>query len=280
MATKIEWTDSTTNPGVYGCSKVSEACEHCYAMRIAHRGMTPEYRRYRGQATRLGATGGEWTGRVFVEPRRIATAFASLPKKKPHRCFVTSMADLFHADVPDAFLDDVFREMRARPHVSFQVLTKRPERVAPWFAGYKARGADAWPRNVWMGATVENQRRANERLPHVVSVAAPVRFLSVEPLLGPIDLRPWLDRLHWVIGGGESGGFARPMNPQWVRDLRDQCAAANVPFFFKQWGEWAPCTGEIRDKKVDVDEATGCCRVGKKKAGRLLDGREHSAFPA
>lgn len=295
-ATKIEWTDHTINPGIYGCGIESPACTNCYAM-----GMAARLERM-GRAEYAGTTrDGRWTGEVRVDYAAIRPAFASLPKAKPARVFVTSMADLFHADVPDAFILAVFEEMAARPHLTFQVLTKRIARVPDWFAGRV--GGYRWPANVWIGTTVEDQRRADERIPHLLRVPARVRFLSMEPLLSGVNLERWLwasgvdgepaprnephqPCLHWVIAGGESGPRARPTDPAWARSLRDQCAATDVPFFWKQWGRWVPAEGRWEDgfsqgeaRRYPLLGGPPMLRVGKAAAGCLLDGREHKATP-
>lgn len=292
MTTGITWTDHTINPGIYGCTKISPACTNCYAMGMAGRLEAMGLDRYAGTTE-----GGQWTGRVRVDFDAIGPAFAKLPKRTPARVFVTSMSDLFHHDVPAEFIGRVFWEMNNRPHLTFQVLTKRAERMASWSAGFAP-----WPRNVWAGVTVEDQRRADDRIPHLLRVPAAARFLSVEPMLSEVDLwtarYPWPDGgagkgsafawgrdVSWVICGGESGPDARPMHPDWARSLRDQCQAAGVPFFFKQWGEWAPIPpdrgGVVRWVDADGTVRTGgpqgsaaamtCC--GRKRSGRLLDGR-------
>ena len=236
---RIAWTDATWNP-VTGCSRVSPGCAHCYAERLSHR---------------FGWTTRPWTARhalanVQLHPDRLRQP---LRWRHPRRVFVNSMSDLFHEQVPDAFLDQVFAGMALAPQHVFQVLTKRPRRAAAWWmdpvrcaritaavAALAERPLAAplpWPLpHVWLGVSAEDQRRAAERLPILTALPAAVRFVSCEPLLGPVDLQPWLDRLDWVIAGGESGPGARPCDPDWVRALRDQCAAAGVPFFFKQWG--------------------------------------------
>lgn len=242
MSNPILWTDHTVNPGIYGCEEVSPACANCYAASMAHRlsaiGVYPD-----GITTRR-TSGVHWSGVVRVNYAAIATAFAKLPKRKPARVFVTSMADLFHADVPEAFHDAVFAEMESRPNLTFQVLTKRPERMARYATSIE------WPANVWAGTTVEDQRRADDRIPHLLRVPAGVRFLSMEPLLGAVDLAftcfngadsfGTMPGIHWVITGGESGAKARPSHPDWFRSIRDACAAAGVAFHFKQWGEYVP----------------------------------------
>lgn len=336
MSTSIEWTDRTLNPGIYGCQAISPACAHCYAAPMARRleGMgAPGYR------DGSNVKGRQWTGKVRVDYSRIKDAFASLPKRKPCRVFVTSMADLFNGDVPFDFVHDVFKQMEARPHLTFQVLTKRPENALvfweDWREAYYSQDGDTidplpdleWPSNVWIGCTVEDQRRANERIPHLLRIPAAVRFLSVEPMLGPVDLTDlrsqgvsvnclremdagdwcgrglsdWSQRrVHWVIAGGESGPNARPSHPDWFRSLRDQCVEAEVPFFFKQWGEWierrkgdkfdskpTPIylmrrSGSVVGAGERYDPARGDAalgRVGKKAAGRLLDGRTWDQSP-
>jgi protein gp37 len=228
----IEWTESTWNP-VTGCTKISLGCRHCYAERMALRlqGMgQPNYARgfklsLHPQALRLPQT---W--------------------KKPQMVFVNSMSDLFHEDVPLDFIQRVFDVMRQVHWHQFQILTKRSERLLeldPLFA---------WPSNVWMGVTVEQADYAY-RIDHLRRTHAAIKFLSLEPLLGPIPSLD-LEGIHWVVVGGESGPGARPMDPKWATDLRDQCLAARVPFFFKQWGG-----------------------VNKKKAGRLLEGRTWDEMP-
>lgn len=272
--TKIEWTDETWNP-VTGCTKVSQGCKHCYAERMA---------------TRLRGRHGypaEDPFRVTLRPERLTEP---LRWKKPRRVFVCSMSDLFHEDVPDQFIDQVFAVMVLRPDCTFQVLTKRPERMKSYMAavyGRKRRLCDAAAYkmelgvlagtviaralgegsipNVWLGTSVENQATADERIPHLLQTPAAVRFLSCEPLLGSIDLAyscfngadsfGTMPGIHWVIVGGESGPGARPIGTEWVRSLRNQCQSARVPFFFKQWG--------------------GVC----KELGRDLDGRTWDEFP-
>lgn len=309
----IEWTDYTINPGIYGCSKASPACRFCYASGMAKRLAAMGQEAYQGTTDDRG----EWTGRVTVDYNRIGPAFATLPKRKPGRVFVTSMSDLFHEDVPDLFIDQVFAQMATRPHLTFLVLTKRAERMARWFL----RSARVqWPSNVWAGVTVEDQKRADERIPWLLKVPAPVRFLSMEPLLGPVDLghvymygggsaisvnpltgqrnngqgmRALIGgparypRIGWVITGGESGPKARPSHPDWFRSIRDQCATAGVPFMFKQWGRWA-ARHVIGDDQLRAGwlmcDSSGrkidMMPVGKRAAGCLLDGVEHNGCPA
>jgi len=228
----IEWTESTWNP-VTGCTKISPGCRHCYAERMAARlqGMgQPNYAR---------------GFKLSLHPQALRLP---LTWKKPQMVFVNSMSDLFHEDVPLDFIQKVFDVMRQARRHQFQILTKRSERLL------ELDPLLAWPSNVWMGVTVEQADYAY-RIAHLRRTHATLRFLSLEPLLGPIpDLD--FDGIHWVVVGGESGPGARPMDPKWAIDLRDQCARARVPFFFKQWGG-----------------------VNKKKAGRVLDGRTWDEMP-
>jgi len=349
-----------------GCSPVSPACDNCYAARMTHRLAAnikiPPY--FFG----LTDAGGKWTGRINLHAHLMKQV---LRWQKPRRIFVGSMTDLFHENVPDEFLDQVFAYVALAPRHTFLILTKRPKRMRRYFTRFSRRhhtqvleraamamfGEDAanavgnaldevlaeghnvgWPmRNLWLGITAEDQQRADERIPILLDTPAAKRFVSIEPMLGAIDLRPWLpgpcqhpqcdggsipvgndggrpcpwcecgplDRLDWVICGGESGPNARPMHPDWARSLRDQCAQAGVPYLFKQWGEWMPCSamddeeeapggapwGYIGDDGIfdpGEDGVFSCrngvkdeqtFRVGKHRAGRLLDGVEHNAFP-
>jgi len=228
----IEWTESTWNP-VTGCTKVSPGCKHCYAQRMAER------LRAMGQANY--ANGFELT----LQPHML-----ELPLRwnKPQTVFVNSMSDLFHDGVPIEYIRRVFDVMRRAHWHRFQVLTKRAERLA------RLAPELEWAENIWMGVSVETDRYRH-RIDALRSTPAWVKFLSLEPLLGPLhDLE--LARIDWVIVGGESGPKARPMDPAWVTDLRDQCRRARVPFFFKQWGG-----------------------TNKKKAGRLLQGRIWNQMP-
>lgn len=234
MATRssIEWTESTWNP-VTGCSKISPGCKHCYAERMALRLQAMGQHRYRDGFA------------VTLQPDAVEEP---LRWRKPRVVFVNSMSDLFHRDVPDAFIKRVFETMEQASQHVFQVLTKRSDRVRA------IANRLPWPENVWMGVSVESAAYV-ERVNDLVQVPASVRFLSVEPLLGPIPGLP-LEGIHWVIVGGESGPGARPMQPSWVKEIRSACRRARVPFFFKQWGG-----------------------VNKKRTGRELDGRTWDAMP-
>ena len=234
----IEWTDATWNP-VTGCTVVSPGCAHCYAKTFAER-----FRGVPGHPYEQGFDLKLW-------PERLRTP---LQWSKPKRVFVNSMSDLFHPGVPTAFIQQVFDTMcRAERH-QFQVLTKRPERARELAALLP------WPPNVWLGVSVENQWWTS-RIDDLREIPAVVRFLSCEPLLGPLSLN--LRGIHWVIVGGESGPRARPMRGDWATDIRDQCERAGVAFFFKQWGAHDP-SGK---------------RVGKKRAGRILGGRTFNEMP-
>jgi len=229
---QIEWTESTWNP-VTGCTKISPGCAHCYAERMARRLHAMGQPNYRNGF------------RVTVHDHAVRLP---LTWKKPQTVFVNSMSDLFHEAVPADFIRRVFDVMRQAERHRFQVLTKRSARLA------ELAGLLPWPDNVWMGVTVESADYVG-RIDDLRRVPAAVRFLSLEPLLGPLpDLD--LTGIDWVIVGGESGPGARPMDKAWATDLRDQCLRAEVPFFFKQWGG-----------------------VNKKKAGRLLDGETWDQMP-
>lgn len=345
QGSNIEWCDASWNI-VRGCSRVSEGCRNCYAERLAARFQKPGMP-YSG----LIAKGGQWNGRVVLVDHKILEPLAW---KKPAKIFVNSMSDLFHGEVPLEFIDQVFAVMAACPQHIFQVLTKRPERMALYLNSHDrvdriARAAktmslfcaassleqmraDGYLPNVWLGVSAEDQITANDRLWMMIQLPAAVRWLSAEPLLGAIDFEepgntgnlatgvhlqtnvhsevfPGLD---WVVVGGESGPRARPMHPNWVRGLRDQCIAAGIPFFFKQWGEWMPradlmaggeknfaASGPQSKRRPDVlrlgehAKKVHTCengtadkggdifmqRVGKKHAGRLLDGLTWLQFP-
>jgi len=234
----IEWTEATWNP-VTGCTQVSPGCAHCYAKTFAER-----FRGVPGHPYEMGFD-------LTLRPDRVDQP---LLWKRPRTIFVNSMSDLFHEAVPEAFIRSVFDVMERAHWHKFQVLTKRAERLAD------IASALPWPSNVWMGVSVENQRWTS-RIAYLKSTPAQVKFLSCEPLLGPLTLD--LDGLDWIIVGGESGHRARPMQLDWARSIRDQSVNAGVPFFFKQWGAH--------------DEAG--IRRGKKASGRVLDGRVWNGMP-
>ncbi len=225
MASSIEWTDETWNP-VTGCTRISPGCDHCYMFAL--------YPRLRAMRVPGYETAPD---DVRMLRERL---LAPLSWKKPRRVFVNSMSDVFHPRVPFEFALDMFSVMRdasSRYGHVFQVLTKRPGRAVAWWERYKERFPDGWPANVWMGTSVESGKYA-PRLTVLARLPAPIRFVSAEPLLERIDLKPWLKNgsLQWVIVGGESGAGARPMDIDWVRDLRSQSVEAGVAFFVKQLG--------------------------------------------
>jgi protein gp37 len=241
----IEWTDSTWNP-VTGCTKVSPGCTHCYAETFAER-----FRGVPGHPYEQGFDLRVWRER-FELPLRW---------KSPRNIFVNSMSDLFHRDIPDEVVETVFETMRRADWHTFQVLTKRPERMRDFVTDRAARGLapNLVQANTWLGTSVESQDFV-PRAKAIRDLPVSVRFLSCEPLLGPLDLREVLDAgkgINWVIVGGESGHGARPMDRDWVLDIQKHCAKAGVPFFFKQWGG-----------------------RNKKKAGRMLEGRTWDEKPA
>lgn len=384
--TSIEWTDATWNP-ITGCAVVSPGCTNCYAMRLS--GTRLAHHPSRAGLTRHTKAGPVWTGEVRFNEEWLNQP---LGWAKPRMIFVCAHGDLFAEGVPDAWIDKVFAVMALAPQHTFQVLTKRPARMRQYlndidFRSYRIAKslldifindpktigahitdehfpfeedrADDDPRlarlplpNVWLGVSVEDQARANERTPILLDTPAAVRWISAEPLLGPMDLRQFhglhngatnqthdalsgyssdtpygyvasklpyplsRGKLDWVVAGGESGPNARPMHPDWARSLRDQCAAAGVPFLFKQWGEWVEAdhllsaierTGlgdgltvdgepwdparplSCQDAQVlaltlgvrfqNASDGSTYLKIGKKAAGRLLDGVLHDEFP-
>lgn len=306
---KIEWTQATWNP-VTGCNKVSPGCKNCYAER---------------EWKRLSANPGSvYYGRSFTDvqchPERLKQP---LQWQKPRMIFVNSMSDLFHKDVPFEFIDKVLAVAALAERHTFQILTKRADRMFEYFETYFTRhkvaaaakefsgkrgryGCDeaicnkTFPLpNVWLGVSVENQEQASNRIPFLLKTPAAVRWISAEPLLGWLDLSLFLNawhatlsseinRIDWVVTGGESGASVRPSHISWFRFLRDQCVAAKVPFFFKQWGQFKPVfsrpyifvspEGKIIEDSNDPDD---CMRPVKKKkdAGRELDGRTWDEMP-
>lgn len=229
MATqsRIEWTEQTWNPTT-GCTKISPGCKHCYAETMAHR------------LHAMGAPGYEDGFQLTLHPERLSQP---LNRKKPTVYFVNSMSDLFHEDIPDSFLDQVMDVIRGTPQHTYQILTKRAERLPGYFANRDC------PPNVWLGVSVEDRHYGLPRIDQLRQVDASIRFLSVEPLLE--DLGPMnLDGIHWVIVGGESGPKARPMQAEWVANVQRQAEAAGTAFFFKQWGTWG-ADGRKRGKKAN-----------------------------
>lgn len=338
--TPIEWTDATWNP-ITGCSVVSPGCTNCYAMKLA--GGRLRHHPTRAGLTQASKAGPVWTGEVRFNPEVLDQP---LRWRRARRIFVCAHGDLFHESVPDAWIDQVFAVMALAPQHTFQVLTKRAARMQAYMndpttsrrawarawtifkhsVGGRYAG-DHWPLdNVWLGVSAEDQPRADERIPKLLGTLAAMRFASLEPTLGAVDLHKLevrggrlvvfqsaltgaLTALHdaadshldftgprrltldSVIVGGESGPGARPMHPNWARKIRDDCAAAGVPFHFKQWGAWepndtahamdgGPVPGSTRRFDcVTFPNAQKMNRVGKKAAGRLLDGVEHNGGP-
>ena len=306
----IEWTDATWQP-ITGCSVVSPGCTNCYAMRLA--GTRLQHHPSRANLTTMTKAGPVWNGAVRFNREWLTQP---LGWKKPKRIFVCAHSDLFHEAVPDEWILDVFTIMAIADHHTFQVLTKRADRMCDFlnrpdllddiytnwtsFSG-APREVYSWPlHNVWLGCSAEDQRRYDERRRWLDETPAKVKFWSIEPMLGPIDMKiQFVKTPDWIIVGGESGPGARPMHPDWVRAIRDQCAAAGVPFFFKQWGAWAPRRQAKQSDLVDArkslivspngsvtsgllaypDNAWILDRVGKNAAGRLLDGVEHHEMP-
>ncbi|MDE3022958.1 MAG: phage Gp37/Gp68 family protein [Pseudomonadota bacterium] len=346
--TGIQWTEATWNPAT-GCTKVSQGCKNCYA-------------KYKAWPRLAAMKNNVYSGREFedvqVHPGRLDQP---LRWTKPRRIFVNSMSDLFHESIPFQFIADVFAVMSCTTRHTYQVLTKRPQRMLEFFnwltyedpwsdwpnqvnalnvwpqwkphhghGGYDNCGPN-WPlENVWLGVSVEDQQTADERIPLLLKTPAVVHWVSAEPLLGPIKFGTYTlltshcfvcaiedklgqergtqshpincihrtkskdttdvgEGISWVVVGGESGHNARPTHPDWVRLIRDQCIASRVPFFFKQWGEWAPKnsgTGVMIDrvpdleKFISLDPSTLVYRTGKKSAGRSLDGREWNEYPS
>lgn len=355
--TKIEWTDATWNP-ITGCSIVSPGCTNCYAMKLA--GTRLKHHDSRAGLTKESKSGPVWTGEVRFNKQWLTQP---LTWTKPRMIFVCAHGDLFAEGVPDEWIDHVFAVMALAPQHTFQVLTKRPERMRDYLQEERdrrvagrvtdfaiddkammqrmihevdtawpviAEGDPEWPDglrirhwplpNVWLGASVEDQKRADERGEPMASLANVgwTTWASYEPALGLVDWRGW-EFLKWLVAGGESGTGARPSHPDWHRAARDFCASAAIPFLFKQWGEYAPCPwklvqepGEDNDAYKarseeecsrlavsrtgyihEMSHAPWSCervlpapdshhaikKVGKARAGRMLDGIEHNAFP-
>ena len=256
----IEWTEATWNP-VTGCTRVSAGCDNCYAVAMTKRLDAIGQKKYQGL---VNPGKQHFNGILKLHSDSL---IVPLRRNKPTLYFVNSMSDLFHKQVPKTFIQAVFDVMAQTPHHTYQILTKRPERMASIVPRLKVHGDNTFSEkplpNVWLGTSVENQATAEERIPFLQKTPAAVRFLSCEPLLGPLDLCEYLNpfvtagrEIHWVIVGGESGWNARPMKKEWVHSIRQQCHSAGVAFFFKQWGG-----------------------VKKKKTGRVLDGRTYDEMP-
>jgi protein gp37 len=239
----IEWTEATWNP-VVGCSVLSPGCSNCYAMRLAHRLEAMGQSKYNGLTRKSGGRP-KWIGTIRLDHDSVSLPFTW---NRGRMIFVNSMSDLFHEEVPIDFILKIFETMSATPQHTYQVLTKRAERLEELATQLP------WSSNIWMGVSVEHEDYLF-RINHLRRTAAAIKFLSLEPLLGPLVNLPLMN-IDWVIAGGESGPGARPMLTDWVRSIRDQCGDAGVAFHFKQWGG-----------------------VNKKKAGRILDGRTWDDFP-
>ena len=237
---KIEWTEQTWNPAT-GCTKISEGCRNCYAKKMAHR------------LKAMGLKGYENGFKLTLQPERLAEP---LNRKKPTMYFVNSMSDIFHERIPEEYIRRVFDVIRACPQHTFQVLTKRADRMEQFFRSYDA------PLNAWLGVTVENKKKGVPRIDFLRRIKAHVRFLSVEPLLEELGLID-LSGIQWVIVGGESGPQARPMMPEWAENIQSRCDLYGSSFFFKQWGGWG-ADGKKRAKRAN---------------GRLLLGRTWDNMP-
>lgn len=277
---KISWTDSTWNP-VVGCTKVSAGCKHCYAK---------ELHDLRYRARLAGKKMPEQYALPFESVQLIQDRLGMpFHWRAPRRIFVNSVSDLFHEDVPFWFIDHVFNTIAHTPWHTYQILTKRAERMLAWCQ----KRDDPLPKNVWLVVSVEDQAAADLRIPYLVKTGAAVKGVSCEPLLGPVDLQlrgrnygGSNEFVNWVICGGESGPNARPMYAGWARYLLHQCQEAEVPFYFKQWGEWCQVyqaqisKGEITGKAYHSwPDGSGSLRVGVARSGILLDGVEWREMP-
>lgn len=305
--TKIEWTEATFNPW-WGCAHVSPGCANCYAETMAAR--------YGHDVWGKDGARRTFGDKHWAEPLKWNRRAEE--RGRPMLVFCASMADVFepHPALPPE-RERLWHLIEATPHLRWQLLTKRPELVKEMVpSSWTPETFGGFPSNVWIGTSVEDQQRADERIAALVDIPAPIRFLSCEPLLAPVDLREWLRApgidswIDWVIVGGESGTKARPMHPEWARLIREQCLEAGVPFLFKQWGEWAPnardggaewrvvkessrrsspkCIRLKPDGEIvtvinpPIEEwlsGTTLARIGKAKAGRLLDGRTWDGLP-
>jgi protein gp37 len=306
--TGIEWTDSTWNP-IAGCRRVSPGCQNCYAERFSWR-FAGEGLPWEG-LVRETNQGPRWTGKVVLRPASLAWPL----KNTPRSCFVASLSDVFQDELDPEISQALWGVMAALPQWTFQALTKRPARArdvlsrttraaalaaaARLLEGPRDRArlqradhaaaSKSWPpANVWLGTSVEDQERADQRLPDLVSAPAALRFVSVEPLLGPVSLSRWLaprrdvtaalgapHGVRWVIVGGESGPGARPMHPEWARAVRDQCRQVGTAFFFKQWGAWSPSGFEVPGSRLVECRHHGSALMAPwnpELVGRLLDG--------
>lgn len=308
---KIEWTDHTFNPWI-GCTKVGPGCDNCYAEGVAGRFKMAEWGK---DKPRRMTSDSNWNEPLKWNDRARKSGFR-------YKVFCASMADIFDNEVPEEWRRRLWHLIEATPNLDWLILTKRIGNAAKMLP-YIDRHNSELPSNIWLGATVVNQQEADRDIPKLLKIPAHIRFLSIEPMLGPIDLslpvsavkpppfpddldewpeekrEQWFndkaramymaqcERIDWIIVGGESGKSARPILANWVRDIRDQCAEALVPFFFKQWGEWVP-EGQINIAEIksassievkNSGEFGTIFRTGKKLSGRKLDGITHHAFP-
>lgn len=287
MSTKIEWTNETWNP-IIGCSKISPGCDNCYAEKMANRlASNPKIK----ESYCNVIEGGKWNGKTHLVQSAIEKP---LRMKKPRMIFVCSMGDLFHESVPFEWIDMILDVIyRCKQH-TFQILTKRPDRMlAYWKQCYNESGLsfqDTTPKedtNIWWGVTAENQEQYEKRVPILLEIPAKIRFISVEPMLSPIFLTQvdTKNSLDWVICGGESGHSARPLPPHWADLLRVDCEHKKIPFFFKQWGEYTYVEPKDVKKypssKILIQKSIGkfFAKVGKKKAGNLLNGKVYNEMP-
>jgi protein gp37 len=295
---KIEWTDQTWNPIIVPCTKISTGCDNCYAETMAKRLSKIESTKYYEKVVNENG----WCGTPYFVKSQLEKP---LKRKKPTKYFVCSMGDLFHESIPYVWFERVMSVISKCPQHTFQILTKRPEIMAWYFnAFYKSQ--PGLLNNVWLGVTAENQEQANIRIPVLLQIPAKVRFVSVEPMLSAIDLTSLSQTdilntnalngqsyilgetyenvndliLDWVICGGETGHNARPMHPEWVRSLRDQCKEVDVPFFFKGWGEWWPADPQrLYRKQPEVINNQLVFRTGNKNSGCMIEGEKFKQFP-
>lgn len=292
MPTKIEWAAETWNP-VSGCTPVSEACDECYAKKFALR--LQKNPKLDGK---------------YADGFKPTVHYDELAHPKPAKwksskmIFVVSMGDLFHPAIPFEIVNAIFSIMADNSQHTYIILTKRPHGMIHFMNWKTETFGIPWvpSDNIWFGTTIEFQKYAKDRIFYLLRIPSLVHFISYEPALGPLNLLPWFScpplegvggglpdarsKINWVICGGQTGHNSRPMHPDWVRSMRDQCQAANVPFFFKSWGDWgiSGCpplegAGGGRSHCYRFSDGTVMIKAGKKNTGRLLDGKEHSAFP-
>lgn len=251
---KIEWTDKTWNP-ITGCNKVSQGCKNCYAEIM--------YERFNGKGTFTNVT---------FHKNRINAPYKW---KRPAKIFVNSMSDLFHESLSFEQIREVLTVIYDNKRHTFQVLTKRPDRMFEFFKWLNNPNLSVNFSNLWIGISVEDQHSADERIPLLKSIPAAVRFLSMEPLIGPVNNLPLMG-IDWVIVGGETGPKARPMHPHWVNTIHNHCKRMGVPFFFKQWGAWSPIWYKEIDNSIDMEEYTNSSFTVPKNIKMLMRNGEHN----